>query len=140
MCGIFGIANHSDAATQTYQTALLQGYGDLDKNTGPIWISSLDPVANMWVDHVLFQTEKIVRFDPIGDRPGAEHGKSVTQPIRHLLASVPFHCAPQSFLKIYFGFVAEAGFGFRDIRQRVFDVAAAVGAVLRLSLIAGEAL
>jgi hypothetical protein len=48
---------------------------------------------------------------------------------------IPLHGAPQAFLEIYFGFVVEGGFGFRDVGEGVFDVAAALGGVLGLSAI-----
>jgi hypothetical protein len=43
------------------------GYGDLAVNTGPIWISSFDPVTKGWQDHLEFPTERIQRFRVIGD-------------------------------------------------------------------------
>lgn len=43
------------------------GYGDINYNTGPIVISSYDPVANDWKDHLTFNTEQIERFRVIGD-------------------------------------------------------------------------
>jgi hypothetical protein len=42
------------------------GYGDIDQNTGPIVISSYDPTADEWLDHITFDTERIERFRVIG--------------------------------------------------------------------------
>jgi hypothetical protein len=54
--------------TRGWHGRLYFGYGDLDKNTGPIVVSSYDPVAGTWIDHFTFQTERIERFAPLGDR------------------------------------------------------------------------
>jgi hypothetical protein len=43
------------------------GYGDLNANTGPIEISSYDPVAKTWADHLLLYTQSIERFVEIGN-------------------------------------------------------------------------
>jgi hypothetical protein len=43
------------------------GYGDIDANTGPIVISSYDPLTEQWQDHLTFDTERIERFRVIGD-------------------------------------------------------------------------
>jgi hypothetical protein len=84
------LAVHPHAAAQTttdgqdlidtrgWHGRLYFGYGDLALNTGPIIVSSLDPTTGNWIDHFTFQTEKIQRFEPIGDRlyaPAADpHG------------------------------------------------------------------
>ena len=59
------------------------GYGDLVSNTGPIWISSLDPVTKVWQDHLEFPTEQIQRFRVIGDSlyaPSADPHGAEPQP------------------------------------------------------------
>jgi hypothetical protein len=43
------------------------GYGDLNANTGPIQISSYDPIARSWADHLLLETQSIERFVEIGN-------------------------------------------------------------------------
>jgi hypothetical protein len=43
------------------------GYGDLNLNTGPITIASLDPVAKTWMQHLVLETESIERYVQIGD-------------------------------------------------------------------------
>lgn len=64
--------------TRGWSGRLYFGYGDLALNTGPIVVSSYDPIAGTWVDHFTFQTEKVQRYMPIGDRlyaPAADpHG------------------------------------------------------------------
>jgi hypothetical protein len=54
--------------TRGWHGRLYFGYGDLAQNTGPIVVSSLDPVTGTWIDHFTFQTEKVQRFYPIGDQ------------------------------------------------------------------------
>lgn len=54
--------------TRGWHGRLYFGYGDLENNTGPIVVSSYDPVSRTWIDHFTFQTERIERFRPIGDR------------------------------------------------------------------------
>ena len=66
--------------TRGWHGRLYFAYGDVAQNTGPIWVSSLDPVANMWVDHFLFQTQNIFRFDPIGDMLYAPAGQAMGDP------------------------------------------------------------
>lgn len=69
------------------------GYGDLEENTGPIVISSLDPKTKTWQDHPLdtvadggvvkadaFATHVIQRFTPIGDRLWAGAGQPDFRP------------------------------------------------------------
>lgn len=68
------------ADTRGWYGRLYFGYGDVAANTGPIWVSSLDPVANTWVDHFLFQTQDIVRFDPIEDMLYAPAGQAMGDP------------------------------------------------------------
>ncbi len=43
-------------------------YGDLNQNTGPIVVSSYDPATKTWQDHLTFDTERIERFQIIGDQ------------------------------------------------------------------------
>ena len=50
-----------------YNGRIYFGYGDIDANTGPIVISSYDPTAKEWRDHLTFDTERIERFRVIGD-------------------------------------------------------------------------
>ncbi len=66
--------------TRGWHGRLYFAYGDVALNTGPIWVSSLDPVANMWMDHFLFQTQNIFRFDPIGDLLYAPAGQPMGDP------------------------------------------------------------
>jgi hypothetical protein len=66
--------------TRGWYGRLYFGYGDLAANTGPIVVSSLDPVAGSWIDHFTFETEKIVRFDPIGDLLYAPAGQAKGNP------------------------------------------------------------
>src|SRR5258706_7933645 len=66
--------------TRGWHGRLYFAYGDVAQNTGPIWVSSLDPVANMWMDHFLFQTQNIFRFDPIGDMLYAPAGQAMDNP------------------------------------------------------------
>jgi hypothetical protein len=66
--------------TRGWYGRLYFAYGDVAQNTGPIWVSSLDPVANVWVDHFLFQTQNIFRFDPIGDMLYAPAGQAMGDP------------------------------------------------------------
>src|SRR5437868_12188958 len=49
--------------------------------------------------------------------------------------AIPFHGAPQAFFEIDFGCVAEPRLCPGDIRQRVLDISAAFGPVLRLARI-----
>jgi hypothetical protein len=72
-------ANLND--TRGWHGRVYFGYGDLASNTGPIMISSLDPTTNTWMDHLLFQTERIVRFDPIGDVLWAPAGQAKGSPL-----------------------------------------------------------
>src|SRR5262245_49145700 len=53
--------------TRGWHGRLYFGYGDLVDNTGPIVVSSFDPVAATWIDHFTFQTQQLQRFEPIGD-------------------------------------------------------------------------
>ena len=53
--------------TRGWHGQLYFGYGDLDQNTGPIEISSYDPVADAWTDYLDFDTERIIRLFPIED-------------------------------------------------------------------------
>jgi hypothetical protein len=53
--------------TRGWNGRLYFGYGDLDMDTGPIVISSYEPVTNDWQDHLTFETERIERFRVIGD-------------------------------------------------------------------------
>src|SRR5689334_1907858 len=66
--------------TRGWHGRLYFGYGDVAQNTGPIWVSSLDPITNTWIDHFLFQTQNIVRFDPIGDLLYAPAGQAMGSP------------------------------------------------------------
>jgi hypothetical protein len=53
--------------TRGWNGRLYFGYGDLNWDTGPIMISSYDPEAKTWKDHLSFETERIERFRVIGD-------------------------------------------------------------------------
>jgi hypothetical protein len=68
------------ADTRGWHGRVYFGYGDLGANTGPIMISSLDPATSTWTDHLLFQTERIVRFDPIADVLYAPAGQAKGNP------------------------------------------------------------
>ena len=54
--------------TRGFYGRLYFAYGDLDQNTGPIVVSSYDPIADEWRDHFTYLTERIERFNVIGDR------------------------------------------------------------------------
>jgi hypothetical protein len=54
--------------TRGYHGRLYFAYGDLAANTGPIEISSYDPVQKTWQDHLTFQTERIQQFRVIQDQ------------------------------------------------------------------------
>jgi hypothetical protein len=65
-------------------------YGDLEQNTGPIFITSLDPKTMTWTDHTLataagpkptFATHVIERFVPIGDSLYAPAGQPMPTPL-----------------------------------------------------------
>jgi hypothetical protein len=43
------------------------GYGDIERDTGPIQVSSYDPATATWQDLLTFDTEAIERFRVIGD-------------------------------------------------------------------------
>jgi hypothetical protein len=59
---------HNLIDTRGFHGRLYFGYGDLNWNTGPIVISSYDPITNTWTDHLTFDTERIERLRVIGDQ------------------------------------------------------------------------
>ena len=83
------------ADTRGWHGQLYFAYGDLELNTGPIAISSYEPIAKTWVDHPIgyrdptsgtqqsadaFATHVIVRFVPIGDNLYAPAGQPDFRP------------------------------------------------------------
>jgi hypothetical protein len=51
-----------------WQGQLYVGYGDIDRNTGPIWVTSWDPAAGIFWDHFLAHTEAIWNYRALGAR------------------------------------------------------------------------
>jgi hypothetical protein len=64
----FGPIGPNLVDTRGWGQRLYFGYGDINLDTGPIVISSFDPVTKTWLDHLTFSTERIERFRVIGDR------------------------------------------------------------------------
>lgn len=83
------------ADTRGWHGQLYFGYGDLEMNTGPIAISSYEPISRTWQDHPIgykdpvtglpqssatFATHVIERFIPIGDGLWAPAGQPDFRP------------------------------------------------------------